>query len=98
MSNLVEQLESFDAAIEESEKAELQHKSAFRKVYEFLKRQYPPRWDEQYWLTAVTDFANTIGSEPDNKLLGDMMLCVYEYLGTFLKEQREHSGSVMKDD
>lgn len=92
MPDVIQDLEAFDKALEETERMEAQHKSAFRKTYEFLKRQYPPRWDEAYWLSAVKDITSTLGSEPDNKLLEELLACVYWHLSDILKAQRESAG------
>lgn len=90
MPELLKELEDVERAMAKAEQFETLHKNAFRKAFEFLKRQFPPRADGEYWLKAARDLGDTSGTEPENVLLGNLLLCVWEYLDKTQKEQERH--------
>lgn len=70
-----------------AEQFEALHKSAFRKAFEFLKRQFPPRADGEYWLSAARELGDIASTEPGNVLLEKILLCIWSYLDQTQKEQ-----------
>lgn len=83
--SVTKDLMDFDRAMEMAEKAETNHKHAFREAFEFLKAFFPPRWDEDYWTKAAEDILKRYETDPDNPLMMPMLCWMMDYLNDVCK-------------
>lgn len=83
-----DELTDLEELLNLSEEFEQKHKEAFRLAFDYLRRWFPPRWDEEYWLGACNDMTKIVNENAENRAVPDLMLCVYDYLDHFLKEMK----------
>lgn len=67
--------------IDEKERMDKEHKTAFRVAFNFLTEHYPAQDTEEYWIKTCDDISFASGENIDNRLCQELLGAVLNYLG-----------------
>lgn len=66
--------------IEDKERMDKEHKTAFRVAFNFLTEHYPAQDTEEYWKLTCADISIASGENIDNRLCQELLGAVLNYL------------------
>ena len=71
--------------MEEQERLNRIHKTAFRVAFDFLEKHDPPENTEEYWLQTCKDLNYASGDNITNELCQELLSAVLVYLSNKVK-------------
>lgn len=80
MTDIQQSLFDEENRIEQAERDQRIHKTAFRVAFDFLQAHYPPENTREYWLTTVRALGTVSDQYINNELCQRLLSGVIEYL------------------
>ena len=85
MTDIQQSLFDESNRIEEQERLNRIHKTAFRVAFDFLEKHDPPENTEEYWLQTCEDINYTSADNITNELCQELLGAVLRYLSEKVK-------------